>query len=206
MENEALEEKDSLEEQDEQQVEEEPKEESVPLPKYMSEKKKRQDLERQIATLKAAQERTEQENQYVKDGVDPETAKLIAAQDAKLAKLEDARISDEIQSLAQKEMYSDAVEHAEAIKKAMKDYGVTADRAYMMTVWDDLKAKEFSEKQAQLALYKEEQEIEPGPAGVKKQKTFPNWTKDDDEALKGLQKAQPNAGWTKETYYKSIYG
>jgi hypothetical protein len=90
----------------------------------------------------------------------------------------------------------------------MKKYGdISVEQAYMMKLWTPLKAKELAEKQAQLALYKdEERDIDPGPSGITKQKTYPNWDKEDDKALKELQKAQPNAGWTKESYYKTMYG
>jgi hypothetical protein len=209
MENETLEEKDSLEEQDEQLEDVELKEkEEVPLSKYMKEKKQRQEAERKLAEYEAAQERTEQENKYVQNGVDPQVAKHFAEQDAKFAKLEETRILGEIKELSKKDLYSDAGDHTDDIKKAMQTYGVPADQAYMMTVWNDLKAKEFSEKQAQLALYKEnaeEKEIETGPSGIEKQKTYSLWDKNDDLALRELQKAMPDAKWTKESYYKTIH-
>ncbi len=211
--DEPLKEKDSLEEQDEQQDEEQDKEEksdTVPLKKYMEEKKRRQDFERQVRDFKAAQERTEQENKYVQDGVDPQVAKHFAEHDAKLAKIEEMRIAGEIKELSQKDLYSDAKDHIDEIKKAMQTYGVPANQAYMMTQWNDLKAKEFAEKQAQLALYDKdettEKEVETGPSGIAKQKTYPSWDKEDDKALHELQKAQPDAGWTKESYYKMMYG
>jgi hypothetical protein len=200
---ETLEEKDSLEEQDEQSedVEQEEKSEAVPLSKYMKERKDRQEAERKLAEYKTAKERTEQENKYVQDGVSPETAKIIAAQDERLAKFEDAQITNQIKELAKSDFYSDAESHTDELKEAIKNYKVSAEQAYMMTQWSPLKQKEWAEKQVQLALYKDgEKEIEPGPAGTTKPKTYPLWDKHDDAAYSELRKAMP--GLTKEEYYK----
>jgi hypothetical protein len=209
MENETLEENDSLEEQNEQQEEEKEDKQTVPLSKYMSEKKERQRLEREMADVKAAQEREETKNKYVQDGVDPEVAKLFAAQDEKMAKIEDMDRNSQIDKLATGDFFSDAPTYKDEIKERMRRYNISAEEAYMM-VRGPLRAKELANQQAQLALYSkeeaEEKGLETGPAGTKKVKTYPLWEKEDDRALRGLQEAQPNAGWTKEKYYKRHYG
>jgi hypothetical protein len=217
MSEETLEEKDSLEEQDEQpedgEQNEEEKTEAVPLSKYMKEKKQRQEAERKqkeiaqkLAEYEAAKERTDTENRYVQDGVDEKTAKFMAAQDARLARIEEASIEIEIDALSQKELYADAKENANVIKEAMKKYDVTAEQAYMMKLWTPLKAKEFTEKRAQLALYNKdaEQEIDPGPSGSKKPTSlYTHWTDSDKAAFNALR--EKNSSWTKEQYNELMY-
>lgn len=208
--------KDSQEEQDEQQGEElneQDEKQTVPLAKLMAERKKRQEAERKqteaerlLAESRAAKERTETENKYVQDGVAPEMAKLFAAQDEKMAKIEDADRDNQIEKLATNDFFSDAAAYKDDIRKRMKDYGIDAETAYMM-IRGPLRAKEVSEKQAQLALYNkdeaEEKDIEPGPAGTAKIKTYPKMTDSDKRVLSELRKNDP--AWTQEKYYKLMY-
>ena len=203
---------------------EEPKEDKVPLATLLEEKKRRKDLERQLREFKEKQldadvvlTKTQLKQKYVAKGVDEELAEAFAEEFASLKsevrkasfkELEDTTIDDDIKELSKDGFFADAMTYKREIQDAVKSFkakGIDLDveDAYFK-VRGKSRLNEYRTEIEQKALLNRRNAEEKGTPSAKPSAPKDPYPLDenDKKALAGLQKAQPDVGWTAEKYYK----
>ena len=180
----------------------------VPLAKYMVEKKKRQELERVLSQQEAERKELNVVQGYLERGY-PEfeaatLAKRDVSHDRELESLK-ARFQDtEIKDLSRSgDFYSDAETFTDEIKDKMKSLNISAKDAYML-VRGETRSYEVQLKKEQRAAVQRKQTTSKTVTTAKATAPTSPYKLDenDKKALAGLQKAQPDGGWSLEKYYK----
>lgn len=213
-------EEETQEEETEQEPEKEPeqepeeneeeKEDKIPLAKYMEEKKKRQAYEKRLSSIEEEQEKTRLKESFLDRGYFQDEAERLADEriksKAELDQIKDKQIDYEISDLSKTDsFYSDALSWKDEIKQKMKKLNIPAEEAYML-LRGKTRVHEIKTQSEQLNLAKRREaegkrveNAEPGPAKDKYK-----LDETDRKALNQLQKAQPDAGWTAEKYWKMM--
>ena len=185
------------------------KDDTVPLAKYMSEKKKRQEMERIFAQQRAEQEKAQMVQELVNVGY-PEHEAIRQAEEKvrlqqDLRQVKEKQLEYEIRDLATSDtFYADAVSFKSELKEIMASKNVDAEEAYML-----LRGKS---RIREIALQNEQRNLASKKPGKKVESASPApsknpypLTNDDKKALAGLQKAQPDTGWTAKKFYELMY-
>ncbi len=184
----------------------------VPLSKYMEERKRRQQLERERELDKAERAKGEIAKRFLDMGYSEEQAKAEAedryAQQRRVDEVEKRLALAEIRDLSkQGSLYAGADKYTDEIYQAMKQYGIDARKAYFLVCDPDniaatLKEEQTQQEQRNLLKRREAEEKKVETAAPEKTET--RWKLDDDDrkALRELQRAQPDKGWTEEEYAK----
>ena len=196
--------------EEEEPVEEEPqKRDYVPLAKYMAEKKRRQELERFFAQQQLEREKWEYENELIARGWPKEEAQRQTEQEFRwrmeLGMLRNKQLDYEIRDLARSgdPFFADADSFKDELKQIMNEKRVGAEEAYMLLRGKQrLREMQLAEEQKRLAKRKEAGMKKVDTAAPGKMQTKYKLDEADRKALAELQKAQPEAGWTIEKYWK----
>lgn len=207
------------EEEQEEQIEEEVQEEKVPLKKFLSEKQRRKEVEKKLRELEDKQvdsevitKRNSIKDKYIKAGYDEELASMLAEDIASVykdtkKKDTDTIFDEEIADLVESDsLYKDAHLYKEQIRPLMKN-GLSAEEAYIKLRGKTiLREARINQEQVSLGRRKEveNKNVPVSKGGGKATNPYPLDDK-DRSALKSLQESFPDAGWTAEKYYKTIY-
>lgn len=190
---------------------------AVPLAKYMSEKKKRQELERMLHEKLATEENNKRTYTLAQDYIQrgyPDTEAYRLAYDTVTKEAEQRKAQEkyetklfdiELKELAKTDaFFSDAVTYRDEIKDKMRKFDCSVQDAYML-VRGPSRQREWITQQEQRAKVKPAQKkVETSSAQPMKSK-YP-LDADDRRALAELQKMQPEAAWTAEKFYKMTKG
>lgn len=190
------------------------KADTVPLAKYMEERRRRQALEKQAreGEMRAAVERRTAELVERRWPAD-EAARLAVEQvgtEHRMRDLEErqfsATASGEIKELARSDdFFADAEAYADEIRETMQSKSVSAEDAYML-----LRGRARTREMATVREQRAAATRRTGPskkvesASPTAPKAGPKLDADDRKALAELQKVQPAAGWTPEKYAKMM--
>jgi hypothetical protein len=205
----------------------EEKEETVPLSVFLKQKTEAKTLKKRLAEVESSKydadienQKTSLEQKLAENGIDENLKAVLSEQFANIRKeLKSVKVpqddfDDEIDDLTKNEMTSDAKTYKDAIVakyKELKAKGADIDMetAYYMVRSPRLRMKEIIEEKEQKQALKR-QEVETKPSTPQSAPSSPKspypLDEDDKKALKGLQYAQPNAGWTEERYFKIMKG
>lgn len=186
------------------------KSESVPLPKYMSERKRRQELEKVLADQQAERDRINLVQQLIERGW-PEYEAQVQAQEKisqrqEIERLKDKQLDFDIRELAASdEFYSDAASYKDDIKEKMRLYNVDVREAYML-IRGRSRMRELQVQNEQRAAAKRTKTKTKKVENAKSMPVSTPYKLDDydKKALAELQKAQPEAGWSVEKYFKMM--
>lgn len=211
--NEATEnEQDESTELEETQEESKPKSKDVPLSRFLEEKQKRKELEKRLRNYENNELKGKFKEKWLGKGFEDDYAEeqanieyRIHLQDQKLREME---IDSEISDLAKDDDYfADAISYKSEIKAKMKEKNLSAEEAYLI-----LRKKS---RDRELATDNEQKEILRKRSDGVKQNNLTSSSASpknpypldaaDKKALAGLQRMQPDAGWTAEKFYKSRY-
>jgi len=191
--------------EEEPDSEPEPAHDSVPLAKYMEEKKRRQEAEKVLAQKETEKQRYALKQSLMERGwPEPEAeiqAREQAERDALLKNLQRKTYEMDVRNLAQSnEFFADAEAFKSEILEQMERLDIGAKEAYMM-LRGDVRTREMLTKQQQRAATKKPaKKVEnASPTPVKSQYPL---TAEERKVLAELQRAQPGAGWTAEKYTK----
>lgn len=207
-EDEQVEEQSKLNNEDEQ-VKEHPKQnDTVSLSRFMQEKKRRKDLERVLSQQEAERKELNVVQQYLERGY-PEfeatnLAKRDVTHDRELESLKSRFQDSEIKDLSRSgDFFSDAETFTDEIKEKMKSLNISAKDAYML-VRGETRSYEVQLKKEQRAAVQRKQTTSKTVTTAKTTTPTSPYKLDenDKKALAGLQKAQPDGGWSVEKYYK----
>lgn len=189
---------------------------SVPLAKYMAEKKKRQEAERILIEQQTKDETNRaivsEYQAFLQRGYPEKEAWLLAADKVNQAKATQALTEKteaklfklELRDFAKSDaFYADAASFEDEIRAKMQKLDCTMQEAYMM-VRGPARTREFNLQQEQRSKAKQGKNRTLPTSGSQPLKSKYNLDADDRKALAGLQKAQPNAGWTAEKYYREM--
>ncbi len=186
------------------------KSESVPLSKYMQEKKRRQDLEKQLATDRAEREKLRLKDDLVNRGWPEYEAELQATEKVRQQenerKLQDKLTDMEIKDLVRSDsFYADAETFKDDLKEKMLELNCDAETAYMLVRGKSRTREMQVEREATSQARKQSAAAKKTVTAASSQPKNPYPFDDHDKkALAGLQEAQPDAKWTVEKYYKMI--
>lgn len=195
------------EEVEEVEVEEEPpkRDDNVPLAKYMAEKKKRQEMERILTQQWGEAEKAKLAQELINVGY-PEHEAIRQAEEKiqlkhELAELRAGQLDNKIRDLAASDsFYADATSFKSELRDIMTSKNVDAEEAYMLLRGKSrIREVALQNEQRQLAKKKEKRVESASPAPSKN--PYP-LDVDDKKALAGLQKSQPDSGWTAKKYYE----
>lgn len=203
------------EEEDSQEPEKQPAEkpaaDTVPLSKYLGEKKRRQELEKVFAQQTAEREKLALKDDLIKRGWPEYEAELQAAdkvrQKQESDEVKSKLIDFEIKDLSKSDpFFADAETFKDEIKGKMREMDVDAETAYML-IRGRTRTREYQLQQEQRELVKRK-----SPSATKKvANAAPEPPKSpyklddhDKKALAELQRVQPDSGWTPEKYYKMM--
>lgn len=207
-ENEVEETVESEEETVEETEEKPPKKDEVPLSKYMAEKKRRQELERVLAQQESERQRLALEQSYLTRGYPENEAKQLASekveQQLNISKVESRLMDMDIKDLTKDPFFADAEAYADEIKETMRSMKVDAEKAYMV-IRGPVRMREYQVEQEQQKTVKRTEKKVTNSKPMASKDPYP-LSQDEAKTLAGLQKAQPDAGWTKEKLYKRIHG
>ena len=201
---------------------------SVPEATFLETKKRLKEAERALRELKEKDvekesliTKTQLRQKYIEKGFDEDLADSLAEEFASLKsevkrasfkELDNSAIDDDLKELARDNFFSDAPTYKNEIQKVIKDYKakgieIDAEEAYFK-VRGKSRMREYQTDIEQKALLerrdgqgKKLPTATPAPA----KNPYP-LDDADKKALEGLQKAQPNGGWTAEKYYKIMKG
>lgn len=189
---------------------EKPKSDHVPLNKYMAEKKRRQELEKLFAQQEAEREKIRIAQEYMSQGYPEQTAlyhaNQIVSQRQEANEVKAKLLDFEVRDLAKSDpFFADAETYKDEIKGKMRELKCSAEEAYML-LRGRSRTREYQLEQEQRAVAKRRK------ATTKKvENASPDAPKNpypldehDEKALAELQKAMPDAGWTREKYYKMM--
>jgi hypothetical protein len=186
------------------------------LAKLQAEKKRRQELEAELNKVRLSREKEKLVQDFVARGWPEEEAANMAEdrisqkmdniqqrQESEEIKLKLADI--EIKDLTNDSFFADAESFSEEIKEKMAELKCDAETAYM-ALRGKARMKEFQQEQDQRSLVKKAQtpahKIEnASPVAIKAKYQLDDA---DKKALAGLQKAQPEAGWNVEKFWKMM--
>lgn len=218
-------------EQDEPEVEEEeqkPEPETVPLKTYLETKRKLRDMKRKFEKLEDEKKavtirnkKNEIKDRWIKRGFDEETAAMhaedIAAVYEEMANAKAAKqqsyIDEEIEELANEDIYSDIKDYSKQIKAKINKFeqagvDLTVEEAYLHVIGPQNIIKENRLKTQQTNIVNNKNQ---GARKNNVQTAASNSTKnpykldkDDLKALTGLKKMQPEAKWTQKKYYEMM--
>jgi hypothetical protein len=193
--------------------------ETVPLAAHIETKRMLSDTKRRLAELErqrnldlAERAQTDIARKLEDLGYTPEAAKAEAEEryqsKRKLDQIEQRLLNSEILELSKSnEVYADAMTYKDDIRAKMQELDVDAEQAYLL-VRGSSRMKEIATATEQRALAKRgatsDKRVESSSATSVK--TPYNLSATDRKALKGLQEAQPDMGWTAEKYHKLFYG
>ena len=193
--------------------------ETVPLAALMEtkrllqqEKQKRLEIERERTLERGERAKADIAKKLVDMGFSEEAAKGEAdtryRQEQRIDQLADRQLDYDIRDLAKGDsFYADAATYGDEIRGKMKEYGVSAEQAYLL-VRGPARLKETQTETEQRILHKrgetEEKKVETSSATPVT--SAHKLTETDRMALKGLQEHQPDAKWTVEKYWKEFYG
>lgn len=188
------------------------KNETVPLSKYLEEKSKRKNYEKKLKEQEDSGIQAQLIEKWENQGFDRDTAIQYASVEynqyviqQKLAKLE---AENEIADLTKKDgFYADALTYKNEIQKLMQSKNLNAEEAYsvlrgkqrQLELKDDTEQKELYKRRG-----KNSAKLSTS-ASINPKNPYP-LDDTDKKALLGLQKAQPNANWNAEKYYKMMKG
>lgn len=233
IEEESPEDTESEKDLEEELEEESPKtkgKDSVPLKTYLDMKSKLKEARRKNAEYEdklLEQEDLDLQQSMIKElideGMDENLAKIQAkymaramAKGRKTSNFENT-VTDELTDLAEDDYFSDALDYRIPIIKMMKEYKskgieISTEQAYLNVVGiaklklksktRDIKkntAKRYEQKAKGNMQYKK---VSAGDSNGPTTKY--KLSSDDLKALSELQKAQPNAGWTKQKLWKML--
>lgn len=186
------------------------KKESVPLSKYISERKRRQEAERVLTGQQIERDRMKLVQQLIDRGW-PEDEAQVQAQEKinqwlEIERLKDKQLDYDIRELATAdEFYSDAASYKDAIKEKMRAYNVDAKEAYMLirgrSRMRELQLQNEQRMAAKRSKIKTKKVENAKPLPVSAPYKLDDY---DKKALAELQKAQPEAGWNAEKYFKTM--
>jgi hypothetical protein len=182
-----------------------------------AERQKRLELEREIAATRAEREKAEEVKRLVDElGYTEAVAKREVEarfdERRKLADIERRLMLREIRDLARDgTLYAGADKYEDEICDAMKKYGVDAKKAYFLVCDPDiveaaLHDKQTEREQVNLVKRAETEAKRVETAAPTPVKAGPRLSPADLRALKRLQEAQPDAGWTAEKYAEMMKG
>ena len=202
-------EQETTEEEQESTEETKPqKSDSVPLSKYMQEKKRRQELEKQLAADRAEREKLRLKEEFVQRGWPEQEAEYQAAEKVRQQenerKLQDKLTDIEIKDLAKSDsFYADAETFKDDLKEKMRELNCDAETAYML-IRGKARTKEMQiEREATAQARRKSASAKKTESAAPSSPKNPYPLDDHDKkALAELQKVQPDAGWTVEKYHK----
>jgi hypothetical protein len=194
--------------------------ETVPLATLMEtkrllaeEKRRRESLERERSMEHAARAKADIARKLQDDLGYTEDAAKAEAEDRyqskqRLDKVEQRLLESDIRELSKSnDVYADAMTYKDDIRAKMQELSIDAEQAYLL-VRGSSRMKEIATATEQRALAKRgatsEKRVESSSATSVKAPF--NLSATDRKALKGLQEAQPDMGWTAEKYHKLFYG
>jgi hypothetical protein len=183
---------------------------TVPLAKYVAERKKRQEYEKILAQQEAEREKAKLVEELVNRGWPEYEAELQAAekirQSREAKEIKDRLLDFEIKELARNDpFFADAVAYAAAIKEKMQQWDCDAETAYM-AIRGKARTKEMQLQKEQLALAQRRSSPAKKVENAAPEKPRSPYKLDeaDKKALAELRKAQPEANWTIEKYWKMM--
>lgn len=188
----------------------------VPLAKYQSEHKKRQEIEKKLQEMQSvfSQQRDQHEigqlaQHYVATfGVDEQTAQTwaqnAAAQKQQTQQIENRLLRLEIRDLAKTdEFYADAGSFTDEILRIMNEKNLNADQAYLFLRGPArLKEIEQDRKQRETVKRTTRDSKKVDTSMPAKTKTPYPLDDADKKALKRLQVAQPDKKWDAKKYFE----
>lgn len=204
--------------EEEEEADDEPKPEpkkksrpkdSVPLSKYMEEKRKRQEYERLLASQEDQKKLLDKKQELVNRGWPESEAEMLARQeverDRDRLEMKSRTAEYDIRDLARSDdFFSDAEAFKDEIKEKMLSLNIDARDAYMLVRgparMQEVQLEREQRDVAERRTNKQTKKIENASAAPVKSPY--KLDADDKKALAELQKAQPNAGWTPEKYAK----
>lgn len=205
---EASEETEETEEEQEEVDKKPAKNDSVPLSKYLTEKKRRQEVEKLFAQQASEREKLQLREDFVRRGYPDEEADYLAGEKVK-QKQRDEQVQSKLVDMEIKDLargdsfYADAESFKDEIKEKMREKGVDAEEAYML-IRGKARVREvkLEEEQRNLAQRRKTttKKVENAPSSAAKN-PYP-LDDADKKALAGLQKMSPDAQWNVEKYYK----
>lgn len=186
----------------------EPSKDTIPLAKYMEERKRRQQLERMLADQEAEREKLKAVQEYIERGYPEYEAQNLAQRDIEqkreIEELRNWRLEESIKELSRSDpFFSDAEAFKDEIKTKMKELKCDAATAYM-TIRGPARMKEYQTEQEQRNLVKRrtvegKKVTNATPTPIKSEFELDEY---DKKALAGLQKLMPDAGWTAKKYFE----
>ena len=194
---------------EDEQVKEHPKQnDTVSLARFMQEKRKRKDLERVLSQQEAERKELKVVQGYIERGYPEFEATTLAKRDVthdrELESLKSRFQDSEIKDLSRSgDFFSDAETFADEIKDKMKSLNIGAKDAYML-VRGETRSQEVQLKKEQRAAVQRKQATSKTVTTAKATAPTSPYKLDenDKKALVGLQRAQPDGGWSVEKYYK----
>ena len=198
--------------------------ETVPLSALMkakeetkAERRKRLELEQRIAASEAEREKAAEVGRLVDDlGYTEEVAKrevdVRFTDKRRLDEMERRFALREIRDLPKEgSLYADADKYADEIYAEMKRHNIDAKKAYLMVCDSDalelrLKESQTQQEQRNLLKRREAEEKQVESSSPTRPSSPHRLSESDRDILKELQKAQPDMGWTVDTYWQEVYG
>jgi len=187
-----------------------PKSDHVPLNKYMAEKKRRQELEKAFAQQAVEREKLTLKQELINRGW-PEYEAELQATDKVRQKQESDEVKSKLLDFEVKDLsksdpfFADAESYKDEIKDKMREFRCSAEDAYEL-LRGKTRRREFQLEQEQRAAAKRRQTTTKKVENAAPSATKSPYKLDDHDkkALAGLQKAQPDSGWTAEKYWKAL--
>lgn len=185
------------------------KNETVSLAKYLEEKNRRKNIEKELGQLKEFKTKEDIKKRWVDKGYDEDDAEDRASMAIRVTQLEQDNknllIKSQIEKLTREDdFYSDALNYEREIRSKMEEKGLTAQEAYNV-LRGNARRRELLEDSEQKALIKKRtenvQQVIPNAAAVSTNSTY-KLDDTDRKALSRLQEMQPEANWNEEKYYK----
>ncbi len=182
-----------------------------------AERSKRLALEQQLAESRAEREKADETQHLVDDlGYSEAAAQREVdrryADRRKMESIEKRLAYGDINGLAKEgSLYAGADRYADEIYDAMRKYDVDAKHAYLMVCDTDAIAASVKEEQTQqeqrnLLKRRDTETKKPETSSPTRVTSSYKLTDTDRAILAELQKAQPDANWTVEKYWKDNYG
>jgi len=183
----------------------------VPLATLLEEKKRRKEIEAELRKFREDKTQADLKKRYLEMGWPEDSATDMANNAYRVQqmaeKFEAIDKDNEIAELSRTNTYfADALNYKKEIRVLMKDKNLTAEEAYHI-VRGPSRTRELNVDIEQKTMLKRREEATPRTvpnASASSPKNPYPLDENDKRALDGLMKAQPNANWTPEKYYKSM--
>jgi hypothetical protein len=202
----------------------EPDNDKVPLSVHLQTKKELKELKKRLRESEERDIDNDLKNtreqiirKYTEKGYDEELANMLAddivgikseVKKSKLNNIDDSTLDEELADLSKDKFFEDAPTFKKDIQARVSEYKkkgieLSVEDAYI-SLRGKNRLKEIQtdiEQKASLKRREGEEKQVPSSTSAAPKNPYP-LDDADKKALEGLQKAQPNGGWTPEKYYK----